>query len=70
MRPRQFRKRPVVITAAQMTDQFLVDTLEGTMRGEASDWLVTGVAGEQYPVRDDIFRSTYEEMDGSRIPGP
>ena len=58
--PRQYRKRPLVVTAVQMTDLFLVDTLEGTMRGGAGDWLVTGVAGEQYPVRDDIFRATYE----------
>lgn len=30
---------------------------------KAGDWIVTGIQGEQYPVKDDIFRSTYEPVD-------
>ncbi|MGL5926217.1 hypothetical protein [Chroococcidiopsis sp.] len=27
------------------------------------DWIVTGVKGEKYPVKDEIFRLTYEPVD-------
>jgi len=64
MSERRYRKRPVVITARQMPDAFEVETLEGVMRGKAGDWLITGVRGEQYPCDDEIFRETYEVVDG------
>ena len=32
-----FRKKPVVIQAVQMFEEFWVDTLEGTMRGNPYD---------------------------------
>ena len=57
---RRYRKLPVTISARRLTEQVTVDTLEGQMVGNPGDWLITGVAGEQYPVRDDIFRTTYE----------
>jgi len=56
----EYRKRPVAIRARRMREAFTVETLEGTMTGNAGDWLVTGVEGEQYPVADRIFRATYE----------
>lgn len=37
-----------------------VRTLEGEMVCHYGDWIVRGVAGEFYPVRDDIFQQTYE----------
>ena len=43
-----------------MNAPFTVKTLEGEMRGNAGDYLVTGIKGEQYPVRKDIFEETYE----------
>lgn len=58
--PKQWRKRPVIITAQRMHEPFEVVTLEGTMQGGAGDWLITGVNGEQYPCKDEIFRKTYE----------
>lgn len=39
-----------------------VVTLEGTMRAEIGDWIITGVKGEQYPCKNDIFQLTYEEV--------
>lgn len=39
----------------------LIATLEGVMKAKPGDWVVRGVVGEFYPVRDDIFRETYEE---------
>lgn len=39
-----------------------VRTLEGDMIFKPTDWLVTGIAGEQYPIQDEIFKATYEEI--------
>ena len=59
----KFRKKPVVIEAEQLLERTEIKTLEGVMVGNPGDWLITGVAGEQYPCRDDIFRATYEEVE-------
>lgn len=39
-----------------------VHTLEGTMRMEPGDWLITGIKGEKYPCKPDIFAATYEPV--------
>lgn len=39
-----------------------VKTLEGWYRVKLGDWIVTGVKGEHYPVRPDIFEATYEAV--------
>jgi hypothetical protein len=59
-KPRQWRKRPITITAQRMAEPFEVETHEGTMRGRPGDWLITGVKGEKYPCANDVFRATYE----------
>lgn len=43
----------------------LIDTLEGTMTGNKSDWIIRGVAGELYPCKPDIFEATYESVEVS-----
>lgn len=58
-----FRKKPVTVHAERITEPMIVDTLEGTMAGNIGDWLITGVRGEKYPCKDDIFRETYEPTD-------
>jgi len=40
-----------------------IDTLEGGHIVCPGDWIVTGVAGEHYPVKDAIFTQTYELID-------
>lgn len=40
-----------------------VRTLEGVMRCRDGDWIVTGVNGERYPCKPDIFESTYERVE-------
>lgn len=60
----KFRKRPVVIEAIRLTERVTISTLEGEMIGEGGDWLITGVKGEKYPCKDDIFRATYEPVEG------
>lgn len=44
-------------------DCYLVPTLEGTMRFERGDMLITGVKGEIYPCKPDIFEATYEAVE-------
>ena len=89
--PKQYRKRPVVITASQWfkagdhpavrnaADKSRewppgslmvegkaagwIDTLEGGHIVTPGDWIVTGIAGEQYPVKPDIFAETYDPED-------
>lgn len=39
-----------------------IETLEGTMLADPGDWVICGVQGELYPIKDDIFRETYEEV--------
>jgi len=41
---------------------YLIPTLEGTMRMERGDMLITGVKGEIYPCKRDIFERTYEPV--------
>lgn len=44
-------------------DCYLIPTLEGIMRFERGDMLVTGIAGEIYPCKLGIFEATYEPVE-------
>lgn len=46
-----------------------VTTLEGSMRVSEGDWIITGVSGERYPCKPDIFALTYEP-DAQRTADP
>ena len=39
-----------------------VKTLEGDMTVCPGDWIITGIKGEYYPCKPDIFEKTYEEV--------
>lgn len=72
----KYRKKPVVIEATQwfkMGDHpavvartlsgmpiAWVDTLEGGHVVTPGDFIITGVKGEHYPCKADIFEMTYE----------
>lgn len=58
----RFRKKPVIIEAYQTEVEMVVSTLEGDMIASPGDWIITGVNGEQYPCKPDIFEKTYEPM--------
>ena len=63
MKPiRYYRKKPVVITATEIEEDMLIETREGTMKGSKGDMLITGVKGEQYACKPDIFEETYDEV--------
>lgn len=40
----------------------LIQTLEGWHEVTPGDWIITGVKGEHYPCKPDIFDLTYEEV--------
>lgn len=47
-----------------------IKTLEGTMIASPGDYIIKGLKGEFYPCKPDIFRDTYEAVEGTlRDPG-
>lgn len=60
-----FRKRPVVVEAYRHegADTLVIHTLEGDVHASPGDWIITGVAGEKYPCKPDIFAETYEPVE-------
>ena len=57
----KYRKLPVVIEAVgpiEVSEEIV--TLEGVMRADPGDFIITGVNGERYPCKPDIFWKTYE----------
>lgn len=75
----KFRKKPVVIEATQWfkhgdhpevwkchTPDFgVIHTLEGDHIVTPGDWVITGVKGEHYACKPDIFDMTYEPVEQS-----
>ena len=37
-------------------------TLEGPYSVTPGDWIITGVKGEKYPCKPDIFQMTYDQV--------
>ena len=63
MEQKKYRKRPVIITAYQAQEDMVIHTLEGDMKASRGDYIITGVDGEQYPCKKEIFEKTYEPAD-------
>lgn len=40
----------------------VIPTLEGDMYATEGDWIITGIKGEKYPCKPDIFEATYEPV--------
>ena len=45
-----------------------IKTLEGEHIVTPGDWIITGVKGEHYPCKPDIFEATYESADDNDFP--
>lgn len=58
----KYRKKPVIIEAYQTKEEKVIHTLEGDMKASVGDYIITGVNGEQYPCKPDIFEKTYEPV--------
>jgi len=71
----KYRKRPIVVEAEQWfpgriiegvkeksegTMGYFIETLEGEMHVSSGDYIITGVKGEKYPCKENIFHITYE----------
>ena len=39
----------------------IIPTLEGNMITMVGDWVIKGIIGEFYPIKDEIFKLTYEK---------
>ena len=54
--------RYCTVCGGQMMFHGWIKTLEGGYRVCPTDWVITGVKGEKYPCKDDVFQETYEEV--------
>ena len=59
----KYRKKPVIIDAYQTDKELIIPTLEGDMKASVGDYIITGLRGEQYPCKPDIFNKTYEKVE-------
>ncbi len=54
-------KRPIIVHALQMNEEFRVNTLEGNYKqGKPGDYLMQGIDKELYICDKDIFEKTYD----------
>lgn len=58
----KFQKKPVIVEAYQTDVEITINTLEGQMIASPGDWIITGVNGEKYPCKPDIFEKTYSRV--------
>ncbi len=58
----KFQKKPVIVEAYQTDVEITINTLEGKMKASPGDWIITGVNGEKYPCKPDIFEKTYQPV--------
>ena len=54
---------PAVFAEAAPDAKSYIDTPEGRLRVDAGDWIITGIAGEHYPCKPDIFEQLYKPAD-------
>lgn len=55
------RKRPIIVHAKQINEEFRVNTLEGDYKqGKAGDYLMRGIDGELYICDREIFERSYD----------
>ncbi len=82
----KLRKKPVIIEATQWfktgdhpavveatlsgMNVHLIETLEGDHLVSPGDWIITGVKGEHYPCKPDIFEMTYEAVEKENFATP
>jgi hypothetical protein len=66
--PRALRvcKKPIPVHAEFAAADGVCDTLEGSVRYQAGDAIVTGGQGERWPVRRGVFLSSYEPVAPTR----
>lgn len=63
MKKKKYRKKPIVVEAYQTQKEIIIHTIEGDMKARPGDFIITGVNGEEYPCKQEIFFKTYEPYD-------
>ena len=62
------RKKPIVVHAKQVDEEFRVNTLEGNYKqGKPGDYLMKGIDGELYICDREIFEKTYDWVEDKPI---
>lgn len=59
---KKYKKLPVVVEAAPITEQIVIKTREGQLVGKVGDMLIRGIENEPYPCDINIFNQTYEPV--------
>lgn len=52
-----------LIRAKSLSRRGRIGTLEGGHEVTPGDWIITGIKGEKYPCKPDIFEATYEKVE-------
>lgn len=60
--PQHSGESPCEQCGLRLHDHGWIDTLEQGHRVCPGDWIITGVRGERYPCKPDIFQATYEAV--------
>lgn len=63
----KYVKKPVVIDAEKCTEKTIIQTLEGDIVANPGDWIITGIKGERYPCKPDIFKASYQTLSGMEV---
>ena len=56
----KYIKKSIVVEAYQTDKEVLIPTPEGVMKASPGDYIITGIKGERYPCKPDVFEATYE----------
>jgi len=59
--PEKIYVKKVSVKAYETDKDIVIKTLEGDMKAHAGDFIVTGINGEKYPCKREIFLKTYTE---------
>ena len=62
-RPDVSGEKPCQHCGVRMHEHGWIDTLEAGHNVCPGDWIITGIKGEMYPCKPDIFEATYEEVE-------
>ena len=54
---------PAVVAEPGNNAAGFIDTPEGRLKVEPGDWVITGIAGENYPCKPEIFAQLYIPAD-------
>ena len=57
-------KKPIVVDFEFAKKDGVIKTLEGLMQYKKGDAIITGIKGERYACRRDIFDKTYDIVGG------